>query len=97
MKCFKCDAKMEKGTTTNVTDLGNCLVIIRNVPCYKCTECDEFFYTGDENSYFTSYVNALVVAGIHVGVVTNHNKFNVQEFKILKKRQGRRMFFCFPA
>ena len=57
---------------------------------------NEFFYTGDENSYFTSYVNALVVAGIHVGVVTN-NKFNVQEFKILKKRQGRRMFFCFPA
>ena len=58
---------------------------------------NEFFYTGDENSYFTSYVNALVVAGIHVGVVTNHNKFNVQEFKILKKRQGRRIFFCFPA
>lgn len=47
MKCFKCGAMMEKGTTTSVTDLGNCLIIIRNVPCYKCTECDEIFYTGD--------------------------------------------------
>lgn len=47
MKCFKCSVMMEKGTTTSVTDLGNCLVIIRNVPCYKCTVCDEIFYTGD--------------------------------------------------
>ena len=46
MKCFECGAMMEKGTTTSVTDLGNCLVIVRNVPCYKCTECDEIFYTG---------------------------------------------------
>lgn len=47
MKCFECGAMMEKGTTTSVTDLGNCLVIVRNVPCHKCTECDEVFYTGD--------------------------------------------------
>ena len=47
MQCFKCGAMMEKGTTTSVADLGNCLVIVRNVPCYKCTECDEIFYTGD--------------------------------------------------
>lgn len=47
MKCFECGAMMEKGTTTSVTDLGNCLVIVRNVPCYKSTECDEIFYTGD--------------------------------------------------
>ena len=47
MNCFKCGAKAEKGTTTSVTDLGNCLVIVRNVPCFKCTECDEIFYTGD--------------------------------------------------
>lgn len=37
----------EKGTTTSVTDLGTCLVIVRNVPCYKYTECNEIFYTGD--------------------------------------------------
>ncbi len=47
MKCFECGAMMEKGITTSVTDLGNCLVIVRNVPCYKCTECNEIFYTGD--------------------------------------------------
>ena len=47
IRCSKCGAAAEKGVTTSVTDLGKCLVIIRNVPCYKCIECDEIFYTGD--------------------------------------------------
>lgn len=47
MKCMKCGANTEKGFTTNVTDLNNCLVIVRNVPCYKCSECNEIIYTGD--------------------------------------------------
>lgn len=47
MLCMECGAKAEKGYTTSVTDLGNCLLIVRNVPCYKCTECNEIIYTGD--------------------------------------------------
>lgn len=47
MMCVNCSAKAEKGLTTSVTDLGGCLVIVRNVPCYKCTECSEITYTGD--------------------------------------------------
>ncbi|MCI8560989.1 MAG: YgiT-type zinc finger protein [Dorea sp.] len=30
-----------------VTDLGNCLLIVRNVPYYECIECNEIIYTGD--------------------------------------------------
>lgn len=47
MMCMNCGAKAEMGFTTSVTDLGNCLVIVRNVPCYKCSECTEITYTGD--------------------------------------------------
>ena len=47
MKCLKCAADVVRSTTTDVTDLGDCLIIIRNVPCYKCTECNEILYTGD--------------------------------------------------
>lgn len=47
MRCSECGATAEKGYTTSVTDLGNCLVIIRNVPCFKCSECSGVFYTGD--------------------------------------------------
>lgn len=47
MICMECGAEAEKGFTTDVTDLGGCLVIIRNVPCCKCTQCNETIYTAD--------------------------------------------------
>ena len=47
MKCQVCGATTEKGLTTSVTDLGGCLIIVRNVPCYKCRECSETIYTAE--------------------------------------------------
>lgn len=47
MKCQVCGAATQKGLTTSVTDLGRCLIIVRNVPCYKCSECNEVIYTAD--------------------------------------------------
>lgn len=47
MRCAVCGAEAEKSFTTSVTDLGKCLIIVRNVPCWKCTECSEVMYTGD--------------------------------------------------
>lgn len=44
---MECGAKTEEGYTTSVTDLGKCLLIVRNIPCYKCTECNEIIYIGD--------------------------------------------------
>ena len=44
---MECGAIVKNGYTTSVTDLGNCLLIVRNVPCHKCTECNEIIYTGD--------------------------------------------------
>jgi YgiT-type zinc finger domain-containing protein len=47
MKCTRCGCDAQKTTTSSVTDLGDVLIIIRNVPCYKCEHCDEIIYTGD--------------------------------------------------
>ena len=47
MNCISCGAKTIFSTTSDVTDLMNCLVIVRNTPCHKCTECNEVIYTGD--------------------------------------------------
>ena len=44
MNCF---VNAEKSFTTSVTDLGHCLIIVRNVPCFKCSQCNEILYTGD--------------------------------------------------
>ncbi len=47
MLCMACGANAKKGYATDVTELGNGLVIVRNVPCYKCQECNEVIYSAD--------------------------------------------------
>ena len=47
MRCMNCFANAEQSFTTSVTDLGHCLIIVRNVPCFKCSQCNEILYTGD--------------------------------------------------
>lgn len=47
MLCMECGVNAKKGYTTDVTELGNGLVIVRNVPCYKCQECNAVIYTAD--------------------------------------------------
>jgi len=37
---------MSEGATTHVSDLGNCIIIVRGVPCLKCEQCGEIVYTG---------------------------------------------------
>lgn len=45
----------------------------------------EFKYAGDDDFYNSNYVTALKDAKIQLGVITNHNKFNLEEFKALRK------------
>lgn len=46
MNCFYCKGDMQPGYTTHVAELKNCIVIIKHVPCLKCTQCGEVVYTG---------------------------------------------------
>ena len=47
MKCLSCKGDMVKSFTADVTERNGMLIIIKNVPCYKCTECNDVFYTGN--------------------------------------------------
>ena len=41
MTCFMCKGMLEKSTTTYMTECNGCYIIIKNVPCKKCTQCGE--------------------------------------------------------
>lgn len=47
MKCMRCGKAAYKSVTSEAIELGFGLLVIRSIPCYKCEECDEIFYTGD--------------------------------------------------
>ncbi len=57
----------------------------------------EFEYTGDDRSFIGAYVTALKAAGIEVGVITNHNKFDRGEFRALRKAAKREGIYLLPG
>lgn len=46
MTCFACKGDIETSTTTYMTEYDGCFIIIKNVPCTKCTQCGEEFLNG---------------------------------------------------
>lgn len=57
----------------------------------------EFKYSGETNDFVRNYVAALKQAGIGIGVLTNHNKFDKDEYKAIKKAAGREDIFILPG
>ena len=55
----------------------------------------EFTHTGA--SFISDYVAALGAAGIRVGVITNHNKFDRDEFKAMRKAARKQDIFLLPG
>jgi len=47
MKCFSCAAKMVSDFTTYSVDVESGVIVIRHVPCFKCTECGEVFFSAE--------------------------------------------------
>ncbi len=46
MRCMSCKyGDMKESKTTYFSALNNCYVIIENVPCLKCDQCGEEFFT----------------------------------------------------
>lgn len=57
----------------------------------------EFTYKGEENSFVTEYVAGLKAAGIQIGVIANHNKFDKDEFRALRKKARKEEIFLLPG
>ena len=55
----------------------------------------EFIYTGEQNSFVKDYVSALKQAGIRVGIITNHNKFDKDEYIAIRKAARKEDIFIF--
>lgn len=57
----------------------------------------EFAYSGAQNSFVNEYVSALKEANIKVGVITNHNKFDKDEYKAIRKAARKQDIFILPG
>lgn len=57
----------------------------------------EFKYQGVENSFINDYVAKLKEQKINIGVITNHNKFDKDEFENLRKRSKKEEILLLPG
>ncbi|MBE5875709.1 MAG: hypothetical protein E7290_02330 [Lachnospiraceae bacterium] len=71
---------------------------ILRVDFHLHTKADkEFTYQGEENSFVNDYVDKLEDENIRVGIITNHNKFDINEYKAIKRAAKRRDIFILPG
>lgn len=88
---------MSKMTSTNDNQFSRGAEWIRS-DFHLHTKADkEFKYSGDETFYNSAYVEALEKAGIRLGVITNHNKFDFEEFKSLRATARRKKIGLLPG
>ncbi len=47
MKCIRCGQELYESKTTETIELKSGVLVIRNIPCFKCHECSEIHFSGD--------------------------------------------------
>ena len=62
------------------------------------TQADkEFRYTDESNGFVAAYIAAMKSSSIQIGIITNHNKFDRNEFKSLAKAAKKEEIFLLPG
>lgn len=57
----------------------------------------EFKYSREQNSFVKDYVTGLKKADIHIGIITNHNKFDKDEYNAIRKAAKKENIFILPG
>ena len=74
MICFMCKGKSEDKNTTFMVDLGNCIVIIKNVPSQVCGQCGEVSYENDVARQLEKIVNKVKSAAFTEIAILNYSE-----------------------
>ena len=60
MTCFMCKGILVEGSSTFSADMGNCIVIIKNVPSLICDQCGEVSYSDAVASRLEQITHSLI-------------------------------------
>ncbi|MCL2513022.1 MAG: type II toxin-antitoxin system MqsA family antitoxin [Oscillospiraceae bacterium] len=74
MKCFMCKGHIVDELTTFMVDMGNCIVIVKNVPSQVCGQCGEPSYSNDVAKRLESIVNAMSAEVTEIAVLNYSDK-----------------------
>lgn len=58
-ECFFCKGRTEEQLTKYIVDLGNCVLIVKNVPARVCQQCGEVTFSDDVVARLEGFVNTV--------------------------------------
>lgn len=74
MNCFFCKGQLADSTTTHVVTFDNCIIVVKNVPCERCSQCGETFFNDEVAERLEQIVNSLRTAVTEIAVVSYTDK-----------------------
>ena len=74
MVCFFCKGTVIDDVTTHLVDASGCVVAIKSVPCFKCSQCGEVAYSLDVAKQLELTINELKNSMTEIAVVSYTRK-----------------------
>ena len=68
-RCFFCKGDMEEDYSNYMVDLDGHFVIIKKVPCHKCSQCGEISYSGTTVAKLEDIIEKINIALTEVAIV----------------------------
>ena len=59
MRCIMCKGNTTQTTRTYIQEFENCIIIIKNVPAFVCSQCGEVYYSDEIAEKLEEIVNRL--------------------------------------
>ena len=73
MSCFICKGNLEDKLTNFIADLGNCIIIVKDVPSQVCSQCGEVSYSNDVALQLEKIINETKNTLTEIAVVRYSN------------------------
>ncbi len=73
MSCFMCKGNLEDKLTNFIADLGNCIIIVKDVPSQVCSQCGEVSYSNDVALQLEKIINETKNTLTEIAVVRYSN------------------------
>ena len=73
MSCVMCKGNLEDKLTNFIADLGNCIIIVKDVPSQVCSQCGEVSYSNDVALQLEKIINETKNTLTEIAVVRYSN------------------------
>ncbi len=75
MTCFMCKGELENKKTTFMTEINNCIIIVKNVPSQVCKQCGDVTYNDEVAKKLEEIVNSVKDAITEITVINYNSEF----------------------